>query len=359
MATFLIRYIIATSIILNFADAKPKESGKRTVNIPLSHSGWMATGVILDGKRSVKVKATGSGNYCSGGPLCNATPDGSLSGESHCQSGTNAPFALCGALIGRIGAGTPFVLGTGVSLPRSAKGALEIGIQDFLFEDNTGNFSVTIKNYKKDKYLLSGNVLTSNGKPFPNERLRIIGKNKTYLVRTDSNGFYSAELKEGKYKITPERQQAFPSSFNPLTSVDVNLAFNPRNRLVDLLQDTTGQNFLSVKFSAVKAQMYKIKARPIFEGLQFQCLLKEQSDRDIAQISGINPNTKILFSDTEREEIKLKVIGDGPYGGVKRDTEKFAAFCEGKLLQNGGIGVPTFLLETGGSTAFIELAPNK
>ena len=77
------------------AHALSKNAGKRTVTLDLASDGWVSTGITLDGKKKVKVKATGSGNYCNGGPKCNSTPDGSLSGEAHCQNGSNAAKPTC------------------------------------------------------------------------------------------------------------------------------------------------------------------------------------------------------------------------------------------------------------------------
>jgi len=55
------------------------------------------------------------------------------------------PGAPAGALIGRIGTGTPFPIGTNtqpIQMPNS--GRLMLGINDDHVDDNSGNYSVAV-----------------------------------------------------------------------------------------------------------------------------------------------------------------------------------------------------------------------
>ena len=53
--------------------------------------------------------------------------------------------APAGALIGRIGNGTPFLIGTNTQpMTMPASGRLMLGINDDALGDNTGNYSVTV-----------------------------------------------------------------------------------------------------------------------------------------------------------------------------------------------------------------------
>jgi len=102
---------------------------------------WTATGLtvrkgeILTFNASGEVQLSGDSNDV-------ATAFGSKSG----RKATNAPLpnVLAGALIGRIGNGQPFAIGSGVSVPMPAAGQLFLGINDDGFEDNQGEIRVDV-----------------------------------------------------------------------------------------------------------------------------------------------------------------------------------------------------------------------
>jgi hypothetical protein len=56
------------------------------------------------------------------------------------------PTMQAGALIGRVGTGAPFSIGTQQTpIQMQSGGTLQLGINDDFFGDNTGRFSVTIQ----------------------------------------------------------------------------------------------------------------------------------------------------------------------------------------------------------------------
>jgi hypothetical protein len=102
---------------------------------------WTATGLTVRKGEVVTFNATGEVQL-SGDSNDVATAFGSKSG----RKATNAPLpnALAGALIGRIGNGQPFAIGSGVSVPMPAAGQLFLGINDDGYEDNQGEFRVDV-----------------------------------------------------------------------------------------------------------------------------------------------------------------------------------------------------------------------
>ena len=335
-------------------------AANRNVSIGGTQESWLDTGIILDGKKAIKAKAQGEINYCGGAPQCDATPDGSVSGESHCGGGiTSAGGALCGALIARVGGveGTSFILGTGVTIPKTYKGRLEIGIQDFKFDDNSGSFNVTFSGVKREKFDLSGYVLGSSGIPFPKERVFATFKDKRYASRTDANGRYQFnELPEGKYTIAVERTIRFPKTFTPLDSEPLNFAFSPRRKQVNLTQDLNNENFVARKFSTLKAPFREVRKKRI-NGL---CSLSFPRDNGaVAQVDGVQRGTQLRMRDSFfAEGFTVKVIGDGPYDDGKFNVAQLA--CVGKQSADAGIGLP---LNSGGAenrgVAIVELAPKE
>jgi hypothetical protein len=61
-------------------------------------------------------------------------------------AGDNAllPGVDYGALIGRIGSGAPFLVGSNLSTAADSSGELSLGVNDLQSDDNTGAFSAQI-----------------------------------------------------------------------------------------------------------------------------------------------------------------------------------------------------------------------
>jgi hypothetical protein len=100
---------------------------------------WTATGITVRKGESIHFNATGEVQL-SGDSNDVATPFGSKSG----RKAANAPLpnVLAGALIGRIGSGQPFSIGSGVSVPMPDAGQLFLGVNDDGLNDNRGEFRV-------------------------------------------------------------------------------------------------------------------------------------------------------------------------------------------------------------------------
>jgi len=102
---------------------------------------WTPTGLTVRKGEMVTFNATGEVQLSTDQNDI-ATPFGSKAG----RKATNAPLpdALAGALIGRIGNGQPFAIGSGVSVPMPAAGQLFLGINDDGLADNQGEYKVDI-----------------------------------------------------------------------------------------------------------------------------------------------------------------------------------------------------------------------
>jgi hypothetical protein len=102
---------------------------------------WTSTGITVKKDQTLSFNATGEVQL-SGDANDIATPFGSKAG----RKAPNAPLpnALAGALIGRIGGGQPFAIGSGVTIKMPADGQLFLGINDDGLDDNRGEFRVDI-----------------------------------------------------------------------------------------------------------------------------------------------------------------------------------------------------------------------
>lgn len=100
-----------------------------------SQQEWTATGLILNRGETVTVNATGEIKFGAGA----ASPNGSS--EKH--PANPVPSAGTGALIGRVGNGQPFLVGSRFQAP--AAGQLFLGINDTHVQDNEGSFQVQVR----------------------------------------------------------------------------------------------------------------------------------------------------------------------------------------------------------------------
>jgi hypothetical protein len=103
---------------------------------------WTSTGITV--RKGQRVTFTTNGEVQLS-PDANdvATADGAKSG----RFAPNAPLksARAGALIGRIGNGQPFAIGSQTSVVAPASGLLYLGVNDDGFNDNAGNFQVIVR----------------------------------------------------------------------------------------------------------------------------------------------------------------------------------------------------------------------
>jgi hypothetical protein len=103
---------------------------------------WVATGVYVRSGDHVNINARGTIQMRENAPDDIATPAGSRSG----RRADNAPFRdqPAGALIGRIGNGTPFLIGNLGAFTATGTGQLYLGVNDDHLLDNSGEFIVTL-----------------------------------------------------------------------------------------------------------------------------------------------------------------------------------------------------------------------
>ena len=116
-----------------------------SVTVP-GNQRWVDTNLNVRKGESLAISATGQITVASGGNAeFVATPDGSASMTAP-RNGYPIPGLPVGALIGRVGNGTPFGIGSNnpnVGMP--ANGRLFLGVNDSVLEDNSGAFAVTIR----------------------------------------------------------------------------------------------------------------------------------------------------------------------------------------------------------------------
>ena len=126
----------------------------RTVDVTITgNQPWVATPVDLKSGEVVKITATGTINNGSIYPqVANNTPagQGMVTSDGGCtasvtpQSGFIAPGLPCWSLIGRIGTGTPFAVGTHSILTVTTGGVLWLGVDNNAFGHSSGSWTVTI-----------------------------------------------------------------------------------------------------------------------------------------------------------------------------------------------------------------------
>jgi hypothetical protein len=109
------------------------------------------TGIALRAGASVVLSASGSVHF-GGGQITRLGPAGIAWGPSctaiaHGQARNSpwpAPGLRCWSLIGKVGAGGPFEVGTGTSFRVRTAGELSLGVNDNFLPDNFGTFAVTV-----------------------------------------------------------------------------------------------------------------------------------------------------------------------------------------------------------------------
>jgi len=125
--------------VLGLATSSFAAPGARSLSVPATTT-FLNAGVTLARGESVLITATGTISHRSQNPACASsriTPNG-CGAEAICPV-----HGGCGALVARVGNGTPFFVGTSRIVNRP--GTLFLGINDVkgAFGDNTGGFDVT------------------------------------------------------------------------------------------------------------------------------------------------------------------------------------------------------------------------
>jgi hypothetical protein len=110
----------------------------RGINVPANQP-WTATGLTV--RRGEPLTINSSGQIKIAGNESQAFGPG---GASETHPGNPIPTAQTGTLIGRIGNGAPFIIGTTNRIQAPAAGLLFLGINDSNFPDNFGNYQVEV-----------------------------------------------------------------------------------------------------------------------------------------------------------------------------------------------------------------------
>ena len=114
-------------------------TGIPTISIPASQA-WTDTGLSLSKGDQVTITASGT-IYIAG-----SDPGKTPAGDPNCTASADfvAPGLPCWSLIGRIGNGAPFEVGTATSFSVARRGRLYLGVNDNYFPDNTGSWSAMV-----------------------------------------------------------------------------------------------------------------------------------------------------------------------------------------------------------------------
>jgi hypothetical protein len=129
------------------ASATISFGGTTSVNVVVTQA-WTDTGLTVNSGQKLTITAKGSMDYWTGGcpstHNCNVSPDGT----SGCSSPATSPALglRCNSLIGRIGTGVPFEVGSNLTLtvPSGVSGELFLRVDDNNLSDNTGSWTALI-----------------------------------------------------------------------------------------------------------------------------------------------------------------------------------------------------------------------
>ncbi len=127
--------LVAAGVVV-VANSLGATLGSVNVTVP-GQSAWTSTAVVLTAGQHFEIEAEGMVHPRSG---TSNGPDGQRG------AGDNAvlPGVDYGALIGRIGSGAPFLVGSKLSSAADSSGELSLGVNDLQSDDNTGSFSAQI-----------------------------------------------------------------------------------------------------------------------------------------------------------------------------------------------------------------------
>jgi len=140
---------LTSSEVSRIAMSRPTDTGTSATtgsgsgnNVTVSaRSQWTPTGITVRRGETVRITADGEIRI-SGDSNDRATASGVV--NQRFDAGAPLPRTLAGALIGRIGNGQPFGIGTSATIQAPANGQLFLGINDSNVSDNDGAFQVSI-----------------------------------------------------------------------------------------------------------------------------------------------------------------------------------------------------------------------
>src|SRR6185369_963191 len=152
------RCLLAVLIFWLSAHAAPAQTN---IDIVLTQT-WTPTGISVATGEGLTIHASGIMNWYTGTcPSCTSDPNGVAWAQCATSApGVVAPGLNCWSLIGRIGGGPPFQVGTSLTLAASASGELELGVNDDFYYDNTGSWVATVTHGFAIASPLSGKVVS-------------------------------------------------------------------------------------------------------------------------------------------------------------------------------------------------------
>lgn len=113
--------------------------GSRTIQVPANRS-WTATGITVRKGETVRFSARGEVRL--GG---SADDTSGVNGRQGAYAPrASAPRVFLGGLIGRVGNGDPFGIGSQEAVPMPSDGQLYLGVNDSTFQDNSGEYTVVV-----------------------------------------------------------------------------------------------------------------------------------------------------------------------------------------------------------------------
>lgn len=142
LATFsvLLLSFFPTSSKVLALPSKNQATTTTTIAIPATQA-WTDTGMDISKGASISIIATGTIFIAGSDP--GKSPDGDPTCTA--DSSYTAPGLACWALIGTIANGTPFLVGSTKGLVAHVSGRLFLGVNDNVFGDNDGEWSVTLQ----------------------------------------------------------------------------------------------------------------------------------------------------------------------------------------------------------------------
>ena len=101
---------------------------------------WTATGLTVQRGEALTVNATGEIRFGAG-----ENDRATVGGSGQQVGGNPVPNATTGTLIGRVGNGQAFAIGSQTRVQMPAAGQLFLGVNDTHLDDNDGSFQVRVQ----------------------------------------------------------------------------------------------------------------------------------------------------------------------------------------------------------------------
>ncbi len=128
-------------------DLSADDLGTLTLIVPATES-WVDSGFACTAGQQFRVSATGIAGAVDASPTTRGGPDGVRLRDGAIVPGAALRTAAHRALLGRVGEGEPFLLGSSATLRCPTDGVLALQVNDGVLEDNTGEFSVTLTRWQ-------------------------------------------------------------------------------------------------------------------------------------------------------------------------------------------------------------------